>query len=101
MVQLRGRLPGRQDPVQPGRQTQRQRRGRVMDTTGILGYFTHIDSIPGCVRQRRGGPESHEQAQAEHAEPLHRAVLRRSNVIVMWGKNIGREGGYQNPSDIE
>ena len=54
-----------------------------MDTTGILGYFTHIDSIPGCVRQRRGGPESHEQAQAEHAEPLHRAVLRRSYVNIM------------------
>ena len=60
MVQLRGRLYGRDDPVQPGRETERQRGGNVL--------------------QRGGGAAGDGEAQAEHAEQIHRAVLRGGHV---------------------
>ena len=58
VVQFRGGLHWRDHPVPPGRQTLGERWG--------------------CVRQSGGSWEGHGQTQAEHAEQVHRAVLRGS-----------------------
>ena len=60
VVQLRGGLPGRGDPVQQGRPAKRQRRGHL--------------------RHRARGAEGAAEEQRQHAEQIHRAVLRGARV---------------------